>query len=47
MGKRDKNHLKKCPSCGTILNMEDRLKTIFRESEEAMTRYYNKLRKKK
>ena len=28
MGKRDKKHLKKCPSCGSLINMEDRLKTI-------------------
>ena len=40
--------IKKCKTCGTILNSEDRFKNIISESEEALKRYYNKhIRRKK
>ena len=40
--------IKKCKTCGTILNSKDRFKRVLSESEEALERYYNKhIRRKK
>ena len=47
MAKKIKRKIIRCSECGSLLDKDARMKKIFRESEEAMNRYYNKLRKKK
>ena len=39
--------IKKCKTCGAILNPRDRLKRILEEADESLEKYYNKLRRKK
>ena len=38
--------IKKCKTCGALLNPKDRLKRILKEADESLERHYNKLRKK-
>ena len=47
MAKEIKTKLNKCSHCGSMLDNSERMNKIFNDADEALDRYYNKLRKKK
>ena len=38
--------IKKCPTCGTLLDSRSRVKNEIKRADEVLKIYYNKLRKK-
>ena len=47
MAEEIKGKINKCLHCGSILSNSQRMSKIFNDADEALDRYYNKLREKK
>tara|TARA_Y100000034_G_scaffold124118_1_gene171854 strand:+ start:281 stop:427 length:147 start_codon:yes stop_codon:yes gene_type:complete len=47
MDKRGRKQIRRCPTCGIILNDTVRVDRMLADADEALERFYNKLKKKK
>tara|TARA_Y100000310_G_C20539112_1_gene742323 strand:- start:68 stop:214 length:147 start_codon:yes stop_codon:yes gene_type:complete len=47
MDRKNKRKIDRCPTCGTIINDKQRVNKMLTDADEALERFYNKLRKKK
>ena len=47
MDRKPKRIIKRCSECGTLIDSNSRVENEIRRANEALDRYYNKLRKKK
>ena len=47
MERKLRKKLERCSACGTIINDSQRVDRMLMDADEALERYYNKLKKKK